>query len=176
MIKFNIGDTVRLKNDKNVIYIVIDFIDLTLTIDDGEKQIGDINYELMRIYPIVEHPKYTTVRQSSIVLNSAKDDRLTNLLLALIQKDREKEGWYGTPDFIKIINRNRKAIEKYNATVKEVQVPMKKLDTIRYDLIDTIDECLDAINDLKILHEMFGDEAYIQLVEVVEKRIIRLHK
>ncbi|PAE04169.1 hypothetical protein CHI13_09630, partial [Bacillus paralicheniformis] len=44
-------------------------------------------------------------------------------------------------------------------------------DVVRYDLIESIDECLDAINDLKNLHKTYKDEAYLQLIEVVERRI-----
>jgi hypothetical protein len=97
-----------------------------------------------------------------------------DLLLRFIQKDREKIGWYGVPDFIQVANKNLKGDTK--TPVKEVKVPVKRFDVIRYDQLETIDQCLDALNDLNRLYEMFGDEAYIQLKEVVTSRIVRLNK
>lgn len=180
MQEFNIGDVVRLKDNDEILFMVVDIADFTEPSKHGEKPVVDIDCELMQIYPIMKNSKYMTLSQNDIVIHARKNSRDSEVLMKLIQKDRERNGWYGVPDFIQIANKNIESIArvmtKPDVSIKTVQVPTKRLDVIRYDLIDNVDECLDAINDLNTLHKMFGDEAYLQLKEMVVSRLIRLQR
>lgn len=178
MQEFNIGDIVRLKDNDSILFMVVDVADFTEPSKHGEKPVIDIDCELMQVYPILKNAKYTTVSQNDIDSHARRESKDSEILLRLIQKDRERNGWYGVPDFIEVANNNMKAIHKSNqkTNVKQVKMPMKRLDVVRYDLIDNVDECLDAINDLNLLYEMFGDESYLQLKELVVSRLIRLQK
>lgn len=49
-----------------------------------------------------------------------------------------------------------------------------RTDVIRYDKLENVDQCLDALNDLSLLHDHFGDESYLQLREVVQERLKEL--
>ncbi|MGV4321341.1 hypothetical protein [Bacillus mojavensis] len=49
-----------------------------------------------------------------------------------------------------------------------------RTDVIRYDKLENVDQCLDALNDLSLLHDHFGDESYLQLREVVRNRLKEL--
>ena len=81
----------------------------------------------------------------------------------MIRKERERVGLFGMPDFMLVIDENLKAIKKMELQneVKQGALPMRELGIIRYDSYKTVNECLDAISDLNTLHEMFGDEAYL---------------
>lgn len=173
MQKFNIKDIVTMKDVNQILYMVVDYADFTELAPNG-KPIIDIDYELIQIYPVKKMPQYTIVGQNEIVLKESEGSKNHKLLLTFIQKDREKRGWFGVPDFITISDNNLKSIQK--GKVNEVQNSSKKLDTIRYDILNSVDKCLDALNDLDILHKMFGDEAYLQLKEVVIKRLTILSK
>jgi hypothetical protein len=94
--------------------------------------------------------------------------------LKFIQKDREKKGLVWSTRFHYIAEKNIESIKE--GTVREVKSPNQKTDIIRYDTLDSIDKCLDTINDLTILHKMFGDESYLQLKELVTERLILLSK
>lgn len=173
MRKFYIKDIVSMKENEDVLFMVVDYMDFTESISNG-KNIIDIDYELMQIYPVQKDSKYATVSQNDLMIKEKRGSRNYELLLGFINKDREKNGFYGTPDFIQVSDRNIKTIA--NAEKTRAKAPTRKLDTIRYDVIDTVDGCLDAINHLNTLYEMFGDEAYIQLKELVTARIIKLQE
>lgn len=166
MQKFNIGDIVKMKENENILFIIVDVADFS------EKGVVDIDYEMMQVFPIQRNSKYANVSQADIMIHAETDTKDSEILLRFIQKDREKAGWFGVPDFAHVIIQNLRAIDK----AKGVKPPMRKNDSIRYDLLDTIDECLDAMNDLTTLHEMFGDEAYLQLKDLVQERIKKLQK
>jgi hypothetical protein len=173
MREFSIKDMVRLKEDDKVLFMVVDYADFTQPATNG-KPIIDIDYELMQIYPISKNSKYSTVGQNDLEIKEPYGTRNYQLLMSFIQKDREKKGWYGTPDFIEIAESNLKSIA--NAEVRTVGENKKMEDVIRYDLIDTVDKCLDALNDLTALHKSFGDEAYLTIREVVKERLEKLTK
>lgn len=180
----NITDIVKLKGDDRFLYMVVDIADFTKTSEIGEKPVIDIDYEVMQIYPIQKNSSYITFSHNDIEIAHKMGDRNHELTLRFIQKDREKLGWFGVPDFVEVANKNLQSIRRVEKAsmasdeqpIKEIKMPTKRLDIIRYDIIETIDGCLDALNHLQALYEMFGDEAYLQLKEVVTSRIIRLSK
>jgi hypothetical protein len=171
--EFNIRDIVKLRNNDDILFMVVDVADFSTVAKNG-KELIDIDYEMMQIYPIQKTGKYLTVAQNDIVLHHKSDSRNYQQLLKFIQKDREAKGWYGIPDFLVLAEKNARA--EANNREKKVKMPMQKQDIIRYDTIKTIDECLDAYIHLTMLYELFEDEAYLQLRELIEGRIKWLSK
>jgi hypothetical protein len=158
---FTHGDIVKIKFTKNG----LEYFIVTDVYDFSEKQDGsDLNYEVMQIYPIAIESLMLNVDGSKLELHAKGNEKDGEMVIDFVMKERAKRGWIGVPDFQAVIYHNLKS-----DGVKKVYQP--NLDIINYDKLETIDECLDAINDLNILHKFFGDEAYLQLREVVLKRL-----
>lgn len=122
-------------------------------------------YHIMRIYPITRTSVIETVSEDQIRLLSKENSMSYELTMELVMREREKRGWTEVPDFLFEIEFNKKA------TTSDIN---NDISVVRYDRIGNIDECLDALNDLSLLHKRFGDEVYLQLYEVVEKRLREL--
>jgi len=171
---FHLGDIVKCKDNDDVLYMVVDVLDFTQTASG--KEIVDIDLELMQIYPIELMSRSITLSHTDVFIHAKSNGRNHVLLMDFIAKDRARNGWFDIPDYVKAVNDNLRAInEEKNRTEQEkVHVPERKYDTVRYDLLESVDECLDALNDLGLLHEMFGDEAYSQLRDIVFRRLEKL--
>lgn len=165
--KPNIGDIVKINGDDKSIFIVVNTVQLETSLYDG---IDICEYEIIKIYPIDKISKYMTVSQGGLTLHAKKNDKDHALILKFIQKDRERNGIYGVPEFVQVLNQNI----NINADNEGVKISVIRHDIIRYDLIKTVDECLDAINDLNMLYEMFDDDYFLTAKKQVYKRIIRL--
>lgn len=162
MQKFNIGDIVKAKDNNSILFIVVDMLDFT----KATNNISDIDYEMMQIYPVRRISKYATLSEGDIELHLGMEDLNSEMLMRFIAKERRKMGWLEEPDFLIAVRESLR--------FKSLPLSRREYDIIRYDLINSVDECLDAIRDLNRLHEEFGDEAYLQLKEVVFKRIKEL--
>lgn len=174
MQKYNILDIVKTKDNGNILYLVTDVQDFTKPVNTGQKPILDIDYELMQIYPVRTSPRYLIMGQDDIDLHVKDGSKGFNVLMEMIQKERERAGLFGTPDFLNIAKKNKLA-ERNHAIMKD-NVNNKNTDIVRYDLLETIDDCLDALNDLGTLYFQFEDIAYLQLKEIVYERIKTLQK
>jgi hypothetical protein len=165
---FKYGDIVKLKSDieRAEYYIVTDICDFSDNEDGSEME-----YQIMRIYPVFMTSLVSVVEEEKIEYLGDRDDEKT--IIDFVMKERNKRGWYGIPDFIIAIGNNLNADEKMKAKKKKIKKPK---DVIRYDKLNNIDDCLIAIYDLKTLHEMFGDESYIQLKELVIETAKQLTK
>lgn len=143
--KIYLSDIVRPKGFKNEYYTVIDLFSLS----DGVKC-----YEIMKIYPFESHAPVMTMLESELDLIAKEGTIQFNSLHTYISNQLESAY-------------NRKP------TIKNVKIIASTTnnDIIKYDEIESIDECLDALNDLKQLHDLFGDEAYLQLYELVLDRV-----
>ena len=144
-----LSDIVRPKYFKNEYYIVIDLFSL----EDGDKC-----YEIMKIYPFESHAPVMTMLESELDLIAKEGSVQFNSLHKYISNQLESA------------NKSRKT------PIKNVSLKTKTTnnDIIQYDEIDSVDECLDALNDLKQLYELFGDEAYLQLYELVLERVRKI--
>lgn len=156
------GDVVKLKSfDKESEYhIITDFEEYInpITKKDGYR------YELMKIFPVERMSKVEYVNHMEVKLIGRASDIQGKAVLELVKKEREKKGFLDKPEYIKAIEVNIHSDKStLNRYVDE--------SIARYDLIKTVDGCLDAINDLNQFYEVFGDEAYLQLKEVVYKRL-----
>lgn len=172
MQEFNIKDMVRLSTgDEGVIYMIVDVFDFS---DDEqvEELDSDYDYELAQIYPTTSLTRYIQSTQSELTIVEEFGTKTYNMLWGLVLKEREEKGYYDAPSYLNVAEANLN-FHKKNKTYYN-KIKLKEMDIVRYDRINTIDECLDALNDLTGLYEMFGDEAFLQLREVVMKRIKEL--
>ncbi|MFS0905831.1 hypothetical protein AB3N02_22670 [Priestia aryabhattai] len=180
MSAYNIGDIVTYKVSSGTIeyYIITDMEDYSFETADGEF-IKDIDYQIAMIYPVHRKTKFAVVDEEVIKLVAKETDQQYSLIFDLINKERDKRMWLGKPDYMVFVETNKVANQKKQdgslvATKYGWKEKEKDLDVIKYHELKTVDDCLDAMNDLTALHKNFGDEAYIQLKEFVMIRLKEL--
>lgn len=169
---FTHGDIVKLRFGLNGIeyYIVTEVLDLT--VKDGEPK---NKYEIVKIFPVIKNPRTETVDGKQIVLIANADTKDSKLVVDFVMNNRAKKGWVDTPEFLLVSEKNKNILRyKQKSTGEIILLDGDDRDIIRYDLIETVDECLDRMNDLQDLHNRFGDEAYLVLKEVVKDRLKEL--
>jgi len=161
---FNIGDAVYLKKVGGTqIFMVVDFLEYQEFLTDEVAE--DKDYEIMQIYPVQEDASFEIVKYDELAIHSRLGSVNNEMLHHIIKKDREDMGLYGVPDFVRIANDSRDFHES-------------KIDKsiVDYTTFKTIDECLDVINDLNMLHDAFGDKEYLDSKEIVIKRMKEIQK
>lgn len=154
--EFNIGDIVKIKDQDKNLYIITDVLEY----DIGDSV--DYDYEMILIYP-QRSTSFITLEQDKIKIHARKTDVNNGAILEFLRKERQQKGVFDKPEYLTIVEENSKE-----------NIFRTPLDTIKYDQLETVDKCLEAIRDLGILYEMFGDESYLQIKEVVGKRIVEL--
>lgn len=178
MSDFNLGDVVKIKNskDENECYMITDIADFSFKLDG--KTVKDIEYELMKMYPIDEESKTIHRKQNTLDLVAQLKSSKHKLLLQFILKERAKIGYFETPDYMNIVKNNilteKPKPTPPKVTKKRTKKDNKDSDVVRYDLLKNATECRDAIYSLTWLYEHFGDEAYLQLREIVQARLVEL--
>lgn len=167
MKKFKIGDIVKNRNSKihNEYFLILDMNDFS--VEEGDMLVTDIDYELACIYPVTSNEVYMVLNESDIEYMDNIGTVTGKMILDMVENDRKKKGMDYQAGYMEGFK--KETIEKDEK--KKQQYIRKPLDVVEYHELESIDMCLDALNDLTRLHKMFGDEAYLQLKEVVEKRI-----
>jgi len=162
--KFRIGDIVAIGSGE-AIFIVADISEWYLKND------VEYEYELIQIYPITKDTVYKSSYHNNMLLKAKRFSLQNTNTLAYIQKEREFKGMIGKPDYMTICEENMK-YEKEKIVDKAFnQKPVK---TILYSHIETVDKCLDAMNDLKEMHDLWKDERYLEDRQIVLKRLEEL--
>lgn len=128
------------------------------------------------IFPVTRMSRIEVVNHLQVYSYSRVGEREHKMLLDFIGKERQKQGMFGETEYIKAISANKASIKRGREKSVAVVNPKEIIDVVYYHRIDNVDECLDAINDMNTLHEMFGDEAYLQLKDLLSKRIKELQK
>lgn len=160
---FQIGDIVKLRSSNlyNHAYLITD-----VRYDEEFKEYYYFGYP---IYPdLVNHMKDF---DHEAVFLFAEGDTAYNIITTAIKEYNHETGGY--PSFCFVLLNSNEVKEEIKFAIRDA-IGIKGVndsDVVRYDLIESIDECLDAINDLKKLHKTYKDEVYLQLIEVVERRI-----
>ena len=179
MKSYELGDIVRTKSSSTGdYYMIVGVEDATTQTIEG-KFIVDFDYEIAKIYPVMKESDFSIISHKELAMVAKTSEKDNRIILDFVNKERQKRGWYDEPDYITALQVSKgESTKKLTRTVKDKdgnkskeEVGVKKFDIIRYDKLQTVDECLDALNDLTALHNNFGDEAYIQLKEVVEKKL-----
>jgi hypothetical protein len=177
---YNIGDivTYKVSNGTSEYYIITDMEDYSFETSDGE-WLKDIDYQIAMIYPVLRKTKFAVVDEEVIRLVAREEDQQYSLIFELVNRERDKRQWFGKPDYMVFVETNKVANQKKKdgslvATKYGWKEKVKDLDVIKYHELKTVNECLDAMNDLTALHKNFGDEAYLQLKEFVMTRLREL--
>ena len=156
MTKINVGDLIKHLLFQNETFIVTDVEDHSVK-KDGSKLL----YQVMELYPVKKISRVRFFKDDKYIDSvGKKGDTNYSIVMTLVNLERKKLGLYDKPEYEKLValRTNKKKIEE-------------PLDIVNYSKLYSVDECLDALNDLKELHKHFGDEAYLQLREVVMKRL-----
>lgn len=192
--RYGIGDIVKMKtaNGNNTMnyFVIIDvFLEFSKDVNKFSFQVDDENtrYTAMQIYPVEkeEHMlfRYNTTQFDLVALVGQEQHEV---IIDLVKRERKRQGKTNTPFYEEVIRKrvNGEAFDKLvsNTPYTTWTTPSDKKkgkkkkvevspDIIQYDKLATVDECLDAMNDLTNLHKTFGDESYLQLREVVVGRL-----
>lgn len=152
---FEIGDAVNIEEPMgmDIVYMIVDVTNFGDILKDTT---AGIEYELMQVYPVEENASYRVADSSEVLLHSRRDTLEYNMLFRLINRERANKGYTGVPDYLRIVH------ESLSSQAKDI---------IDYTDFNTIDDCLDAVNDLKALHKMFGDKEYLNHIDTVIKRM-----
>jgi hypothetical protein len=164
------GDIVKYKFSQRGVeyFIVTDVYDFS---EKGDK--SDLHYEIMQIYPIAKTSITLDVEGDKLEIKASGMAKEAEGIIDFVMEERKKRGWTEVPDFTIALYENAKAKTEGNEVTK---VKQPNTDIINYDKLESVDECLDALNDLDALYKLFGDEAYLQLRDVVLKRLKALKK
>ena len=191
-----IGDIVKKKvrTGRLEYFIIVDIEDFTD--EQGTRFDGRAMIEVAKIYPVFRVSTFEITDDSDFELVASTDTKDYKIFMDYVDDQRKKFNWHDEADYISVLtdyhgqgvwsqwalgkaknnDKNEVVAMKNDSYKSEPTTPRQTLDIIRYDIIPTIDQCLDALNDLKDLHENFGDEAYLQLKDVVIKRLQYLQK
>lgn len=182
--RYGIGDIVKLNDSKNsmeyfiVVDVFLEFVDgaspFSLKVDDELTR-----YTVMQMYPVTKEKnmllRFTADKFETVAFIGQQQHEK---IVELINRERFRRGQVGAPFYEEVIQK-RLRNDNFDAfvsnTTKNQKGKKKKIkitdDIIQYNKLDTVDECLDAMNDLSNLHKTFGDESYLQLREVVVGRL-----
>ncbi|UUV46995.1 hypothetical protein [Bacillus phage vB_BanS-Thrax5] len=182
--RYGIGDIVKLNDGKNKMeyFIIVDmFLEF---VEDSTSPVNlkvdseNTRYTAMQMYPVEKEQhmllRYTEDRFETVAFVGQKQHES---IVELINRERFRVGKTGKPFYEDVIKKrlNDDTFDKFVSKVTKKKGKKKKIqitdDVIQYDKLGTIDECLDAMNDLSELHKQFGDESYLQLREVVVGRL-----
>lgn len=129
----------------------------------------DYRYQIMQIYPAKLQSRVSFHKHIELKLVHRAESSEAKYLMEMVKKERLARGFHEKPDFQKAIEVNIHSSDKEFTDFTDESIP-------RYDLIKTLDEGVDALWDLNRFYEVFGDDSYLQLKEIVIKRMTELHK
>ncbi len=176
MRQFEVGDIVKFKGSEIADYYMITE---ESTFEDSEGYV-ETTFIIAQVYPVEKISIESLVEDDEVEIVAYNGSKDHELMLKFIMQERRNNSWFEEPHFMRTLNKKNgeetviKALTKTNDNDLINADEFSAKIVVRYDQIETIDKCLDAINDLKSLHDFHGDAAYLQLIEVVEKRIIEL--
>jgi len=188
---YGVGDIVqRNTNVKMEYFIVVDvFIRFS---KEHHSNFGidekDTHYTAVQIYPVEKEGFLLNFKADAVNTVALLSQKQHEVIMEMIERKRKEKGMKWEAEYIKTIQEktaNNGFKQALNTSFKQAEVKPKKKrgrpkklkdkdDVVEYHKLETIDDCLDALNNLTALHKMFGDEAYIQLKEVVTDRIKEL--
>lgn len=165
---YGIGDIVKQRNSNRMIYFII----TDISIEDDERD-EYIIYEVMKIYPVEDENDIDFFYQKELETIAFITQKQHKVIMNMVADERNRKRLMDTPEYIEILQKVKAKPVKRKRPGRPKKINNKD-DVIEYHKLETIDDCLDALNNLDSLHKMFGDESYIQLKEVVTKRLKEL--
>ncbi|MDS7057071.1 hypothetical protein NXG04_07215 [Klebsiella pneumoniae] len=187
---YGVGDIVKRNTNRKMEYfIIVDvFLQFEKTTEFSFKiDASETKYTGIQIYPVELEGQVLRFTNDMVESVARIDEAQHAKIMEIINIERVRRGIKWEADYMKTIKQkidSGLALE-WTGGQKKVEVKPKKKrgrpkklkdkdDVIEYHKLPTIDDCLDALNDLSDLHKAFGDEAYLQLKEVVTKRLKEL--
>lgn len=169
--KFKIGDIVKLKTDERIVYMITDSLDLS---ECGKEP--NIEYEVAVILPIVKETLTYVYNEKELnCVAKVEERREYKAVVDYVKRERSKVGLFGEPDYVRYAETNKHTSATEDLTVeKPKKVKSKTTKNVNYSSLETIDECLDAINDLNLLYKTFKNKSYLKYKEAVEERLREL--
>lgn len=196
--KYKLCDLIKSNIDINEdnIYIIIDVVEFY----DENLNDNKVEYGVMQIYPISMHSPHSILESENSSLHAIDGSDLAMRTHRDIRDCRIEKGYNGVPDFVKMLNTDMKSRKVYlsevsiglennktntGVTKKEKAGKIKvnhtknkdgssKRESIKPFPLNTIDECLDAMNSAVLLHGMFGDAKYLEMKERALAKLIEL--
>lgn len=174
--KFSVGDQVTLVGDDKVLYIISDIHDYEVYRDDATVQVFD--YELIRIYPVVREVNFVIEGEMNLHPYATFQSKMWNTMMAFIKNAFRDRQWREEPPFIEVVhnnlNYNTGGGQKLKLTTANLRAADEK---IKYDSFQTVDEGLDALNDLNMLIHVVGDtedKEYTKAKKAVVKKLKKI--
>lgn len=182
--RYRIKDIVKVNNIEGVYYIITNFVSFT-----NIEGIKGINYRLVKIHPISSVVESIIVNEEDVSIVASRGTHQYSMIIDILNERYNRIGCESFSYFMSkamLPSNDNKDVAKGETVTKrrdkiktknnDIYIPEQIQDAIYYHEINNIDECLDAMNDLKALYETFGDEAYLQLLELVMNRFKKLIK
>lgn len=190
--RYGVGDIVQKNTNVKMEYWIVVDVFLKFTKEQSDFTFGideeNTTYTAVQIYPVENEGSIFTFKSDRVNTVAFIYQKQHEVIMEMIERKRKEKGMKWEAEYIKTIQAktaNNGFKEALNTSFKQAEVKPKKKrgrpkklkdkdDVVEYHKLETIDDCLDALNNLTALHKMFGDEAYIQLKEVVTDRIKEL--
>ncbi|QIW89865.1 hypothetical protein PQE71_gp183 [Bacillus phage Izhevsk] len=187
--RYGIGDIVKKKTNANKMeyYIVVDvFFKFEKEVNKQNSFFisdDDTKYTAIKIYPVEHEGEVYICTSATLETVALVHQKQHEVIMEMINRKRNERGMKWEAEYMRAIKAKKKqgfiqSFEKAEIKPKKKRGRPKKLkdkdDVVEYHKLETVDDCLDALNNLSALHKMFGDEAYIQLKEVVTDRLKEL--
>lgn len=169
---YNIGDIVKKKYEEGQkeYFIVVNVASALIMEDES-----DLDYSYMRVFPFQKNSMIYHLSTENTLLVAREETSDYNLLMDYIFAGRTKRGWSDTPDFMVAINKNKGVDTSIPKKKHRTKVRNNDLKVV-YHLAETVDECLDLMNDLSTLHSILGDDEFLKQKNLVKSRLKSLLK
>lgn len=165
--RFKVGDTVTLLHEEENLYIITGVSEYKKFADD--RFVDTYDYELILILPVKKGISHRLEEEEDLLMFAKYKSKMWSTMMNFVKKDREKNGMLGEPEFLKVVE----DVLLGKMGLRKVEIPriaMKNQDShINYENLQTVDECLDCMNDLKMLGDMLDDKEFIKIRKKVMK-------
>ena len=151
-LNISVGDFIHVKSIEGALFVVSDVFDYTDYEDDDSDL--EIAYEAIKIFPISIKANRVEFDYSEVLLHSKMNGDKYKITYETIKRLHSERGLKKEPEFMEdfvVVDRN-----------------------VDYSSADTVDDCLDMMNNLDFLYETFGDKKYKENKELVLKRLEEL--
>ena len=146
------GDFIIPKDMEGSLFIVLDVYDYT-DYDDVDSEI-DIVYDAIKIFPITKNNVEFHFEHEDVFLHSKLNSEKHRITYETIKRLRVERGLEQEPHFMGELNLVSRDVD--------------------YSSGATVDDCLDMLNNLELLYDMFGDKEFKEKKKLVEARLMDL--
>lgn len=149
-LEIDVGDFVKVVGSDGKLFVVTEVYDYS---EDGEI---DISYDVIQIFPIKTNWSELSYDYGDVILHSKLNSNQYQTTFSYIKKVRLERNLREMPIFM----------DNFEIVDREVD----------YSSGETVDDCLDMLNNLDFLYDTFGDKEYKENKNIVMKRLEELTK